>query len=115
MSQAMNQEVAPPRDGKLQKIAVTATAGVTELTENMLGMGWVRVKAIDADIDLLFGGEDVPALTFGGVGSSGVGYTIQAGTWEEFYISSNDTHVSWDASGAGTLILLRCGVERTGR
>jgi hypothetical protein len=114
MSQPMEQEVAPPRDGKGQRIAVTTTGARTALAATVVGVGWLRVKALDANIDFLFGGESVAVPTYGATGSTGVGYTLEAGTWEEFYIT-DDTHISWDADANGTLVLWRAGRERTGR
>lgn len=115
MSDIMEQEVPPPRDGKLQKITVSTTGATTPLHANILGVGWVRVKAITANVELYFttnSGATPP--TYGAAGTSGVGYPIQAGTWEEFYITS-DTYVSWDADAAGLLVLWRAGRERTGK
>lgn len=114
MSDIMEQEVPPPRDGKLQKIAVTAAGGITPLAATVLGIGWIRVKAVGADVDVLFGGASVPAVVQGGVGTDDVGYPILGGSWEEFYLTS-DTHISWDASANGLLVLWRAGRERVGK
>ncbi len=114
MSDIMEQEVPPPRDGKLQKIAVTAAGGITALAATVLGVGWIRAKAVGADIDLLFGKSTVPVIVQGAVGTDDVGYPILTGSWEEFYLT-DDTHVSWDASANGTLVLWRAGRERVGR
>lgn len=114
MSDIMEQEVPPPRDGKLQKITVGTTGDRTALASSILGTGWVRVKAVTANVDILFGSDTVPIPTHGAAGTDDVGYPILAGTWEEFYITS-DTHVSWDADAAGLLVLWRAGRERTGK
>jgi hypothetical protein len=114
MNAIMEQEVTPPRDGKGQKITVSTTGARTALDATVLGVGWLRIKAVTADVDILLGGEDVAIPTYGAAGTSGVGYPISAGTWEEFYITS-DTHISWDASAAGLLVLWRMGRERTGK
>lgn len=113
MSQPMEQEVPPPRDGKLQKITLSTTAARTALNAVVLGTGWVRVKVVGCDVDLLFGSSTVAIPTQGAVGVSGVGYPLLDGTWEEFYLTS-DTHVAWDATAAGVLVIWRAGRERVG-
>jgi hypothetical protein len=114
MSQPMEQEVLPPRDNKGQKIAVTTTGARTALASTVVGAGWIRVKAITANVDILFGGAAVAIPTYGATGTTAVGYPIAAGTWEEFYIS-DDAYVAWDADASGTLVLWRMGRERTGK
>lgn len=112
----MEQDVLPPIEGKLQKIAVTTTGAVTALHDNIRNTTRqrvvVRVKAVTANVEIFFttSGSDTPP-TYGASGTTGVGYPILAGTWEEFTIST-ETHIAWDADASGLLVLLRCGMER---
>jgi hypothetical protein len=108
----MDQEVVPPRAGTVQRIAVSTTAANTALDERLRGLGWIRVKAITANVELFFN-KDVATTppVLGAVGVGAIGYPILAGTWEEFFIN-DDTHVAWDASATGELVILRCGTER---
>jgi hypothetical protein len=112
MKNPMDQEVVPPRVGTVQRITVSTTGATTELDDRLKGIGWLRVKAITANVELLFTTDaELTPPVLGAVGVGTVGYPILAGTWEEFFIS-NDTHVSWDASAAGELVIMRCGMER---
>lgn len=104
----MDQEVKPPRDNKGQKIAVSTTGARTALASHLLGPGWIRVKAVTANVDILFGNASVAIPVHGATGSTGVGYPILAGTWEEFYIT-NDTYISYDADANGVLAIWRLG------
>ena len=107
MKNPMDQEVLPPREGTTQWITVGTTGDVTEIDARLQGLGWLRVKAITANVCLFFTTDD--GVTPPTYGTSG--YPLLAGTWEEFWIS-NDTHIAWDADASGSLVLLRCGMER---
>jgi hypothetical protein len=103
-----------PRKNFTQRIAVTTTGAATALEANIVGAGKVRVKAVGAEVQFYFGGgSDSVVQDATGAGDT-VGYTLLAGESEDFYIGSQ-THIVWDASGAGFIVLLRAGKERTGR
>lgn len=110
----MSDDLIPcPVDGKVQRIAVTTTAALTALATSLVGMGWLRVKAVGADVDFIFGTSGAPAIVKDQVGSSsGVGYTLQAGQAEDFFLPGAYTHISWDASGSGFIVLTRSSRDR---
>lgn len=103
-----------PKKNKVQRIAVTTTGAATALNENLVGNGKIRVKAVGAEVQFYFGGG-LDTVTQDATGSGDtVGWSLLAGECEDFYITS-ETHIVWDASGAGFLVLMRAGRERTGR
>lgn len=103
-----------PRKNHIQRIAVTTTGAATALNENLLGVGKVRVKAVGAQVDFYFGiGTDSVTLDAAGSGDT-VGWTLVAGDEADFWLTS-ETHIVWDASGAGQLVLMRAGKERVGK
>lgn len=110
----MNDDLIPaPTDGKVQRIAVSTTAALTALATSLVGMGWLRIKAVGADVDFILGTSGAPAIVKDQAGSSaGVGYTLQAGQAEDFFNPGAYTHISWDASAAGFLVITRSSRER---
>ncbi len=108
----MDQVTQAPKPGKGQRIAVTTTGTRTALESTIAGMGWVRVFAKTADVQLTFGlvSDTIPVLD--STTQSEVGYSVAAGTYHDFWLSGKETHVLWDASAAGFLELHKLGEGR---
>jgi len=103
-----------PRQGKQQRIAVSATGNITPLSAAIVGSGWVRIQAVGADVDYQLGGASVTQVVKDQTGSGNdVGDTLGSGQSEQVYITASDTHISWDASGAGFLVLRVAGQKKT--
>lgn len=103
-----------PKKNHVQRIAVTTTGAATALGENLLGYGKLRVKAVAAEVQFYFGiGTDVVTQDTVGSGNE-VGWSLLAGQEGDFLLTS-ETHIVWDASGAGFLVLMRAGKERIGK
>ncbi len=103
-----------PRTLPVQRIAVSATGARTLLAAQFLNPGWCRVLAKGANVDVLFGliGDPIPVVE--SVTHDGTeGYTVMDGTYHDFWLSGDATHVLWDASASGFLMLFRAGTERT--
>lgn len=114
MSELDQPTYAPPASS-VQRIAISATGAVTALGAGLTGTGWIRVLADGADVDVLFGPSTLSAPTFQATGTGAtVGYTVKNGTYHDFYNTGVNTHVGWDASGAGFLTLAWSGRRRTG-
>ena len=114
----LDQPTYAPTPGDVQRIAVNATGGIDALEEALAQLGWVRLFAKGADVDVLFGDDSTPAITAqNGVsgGSNVVGYTVAAGSYHDIYKSQNYTHVRWKASGTGTLTIAWAGRRRGGK
>lgn len=97
-----------------QRIAVSAVNAQTALAANLAKNGWVRIKAVGADVDFAIdaaGGTLVKDAT--GSGTT-VGYTLQAGQAEDFFVALSGATgvVTTIASGAGFLLISRAGKER---
>lgn len=112
----LTENVNPPRSGTTQRIAVSTTAARTALQDNVVGYGWIRVKAIGAQVDLQFGDVTVVLPAVNSVTNDGtMAWSLLDGEAEDYYLSGKDTYVAWDATGAGYLVITRAGRERTGQ
>ena len=97
-----------------QRIAVSAANATTNLAANLAKTGWVRVKAVGADVDFAIdtaGGTLVKDQTGSG---TAVGWTLQAGQSEDYYIALQGAAgvVTTIASAGGFLIITRAGKDR---
>lgn len=115
------EPVPVPRAKNQQRIAVNGTPAQTALTPHILGQGWLRVRfrisTAPGYCQFYFGVvSDTIALDATGGGAT-VGYTLETGQSEDFYIYGQNkyTHIIAVASGAGFIDLMRAGRENTGR
>jgi len=97
-----------------QRIAVSAASAQTALAANLAKTGWVRIKAIGADVDFAIdttGGTLVKDAT--GSGTT-VGGTLANGQTEDFYIALPGAAgvVTTIASANGFLLIYRAGKDR---
>ncbi len=109
----MDQVDYAPVPGGTQRFAVTTTGARTALLTAIKKMGWIRVLADGADVDINFGivSSTIPVLN--SVTDDGtIGYTVKNGTYHDFWINGVHTHVLWDASAAGFVMITRAGQER---
>lgn len=113
----LTENVNPPRAGATQRIAVSGTPTRTALADNVKGVGWVRVKAVGAEVQLQFGNGSVDTPTMNSTSGNTQGWSLLDGEAEDFYLAgaTKDSHVAWVASGAGYLVIMRAGRERTGQ
>ncbi len=109
-----NLQVAPPRKGQIQRITVSTTGANTALDPAVLGVGWVRVKAITANVQFYFSKLDTDVVTLNAATGNECGYSLLAGQSEDYYLT-NETRFVWDADAAGTIEIFRSGVERAGK
>lgn len=91
---------------RMQRIAVTTTGAATALNANILGVGWVRIQAKTANVQCYFGGASDTVTLDETTTTANMGFTVAAGTWVDFYLTS-ETHFVWDADGAGFVELLK--------
>lgn len=99
-----------------QRLAVSAVSTQSALAANLAKTGWVRIKAIGADVDFTIS-EVAGTLVKDATGSgTTVGHTLQAGQAEDFFVALTGAagYVTHIASGAGFLLITRAGKERTG-
>ncbi len=109
----MDQVDYAPVPGGSQRLAVSATGARTALIAAIKKMGWIRCYAKGADIDVNFGSVTDTIPVVDSVTDDGtIGYTIVAGTYHDFWINGAHTHVLWDATAAGFLMITRAGQER---
>ncbi len=110
-----DDRVSPPVNGKVQRIAVNTSSASTALLAGLAGSGWLRVTAVGADVDLLFGTASEPAIVKNQTGGgNGVGHTLIAGQSQDFYNpGSAYSSVIAIASAAGFLVITRAGRDRT--
>jgi hypothetical protein len=97
-----------------QRIAVTTGSVTTALAANLAKTGWIRVKAVGADVDFAIdaaGGTLVKDAT--GSGTT-VGWTLTNGQAEDYYVALVGAAGSVTAIGsaAGFLIITRAGKDR---
>ena len=114
----LTENVNPPRQGGTQRIAVSTTGARTALADNVKGVGWIRVKAVGAQVDLQFGDVNVVIPAINSVAADGtMAWSLLDGEAEDYYLSgaTKDSHVAWDASAGGFLVIMRAGRERTGQ
>lgn len=94
------------KKNSIQRIAVSATGSVTAIREDLRGPGWVRVKAVGADVQCYFGaGTDTVTLNETSTAAA-MGYDILDGQAEDFLLTS-ETHLVWDASAAGYVVIMK--------
>ncbi len=106
--------IFPPRELCQQRIAVTTTGTRTALAANILGSGWVEVKAMGTEIDFQFGGAAVTVPIKDATGSDAtVGHSLAAGQSDHVYITSVDTFIAYDAAGNGFLEIRKSGQKKT--
>ena len=114
----IDQLIYVPRPGRHQRISVSTTAARTQLFTALAKTGWIRVISEGCNTDVNFGDVTVTIPTFGQVSASdgdvNVAYPIKNNTYHDFWIT-NETYISWDADGVGTLFITRAGRERTGK
>jgi hypothetical protein len=114
----LTENVSPPSEGHTQRIAVSTTGARTALADTVKGVGWVRVKAVGAEVQLQFGGAAVAIPELNATAMDGTaGWSLLDGEAEDYYLSGKegDSHVAWDASGAGFLVIMRAGRKRSGQ
>jgi hypothetical protein len=113
--------IYPPRKNtaakaNTQRIAVSVANAQTALAPNLAKSGWVRIKAIGADIDFTI--DEVAGTLVKDATGSGttVGWTLQAGQAEDFYVQLQNAvgFATTIASGAGFLLITRAGKDRAG-
>ena len=94
------------KKNSVQRIAVTATGAATAIREDLRGPGWVRVKAVGADVQCYFGltGDTVTLNETSSVAAQG--WDILDGQAEDFLLTS-ETHLVWDATAAGYVVLMK--------
>lgn len=109
-----DDRIYPPINGKVQRISVSAASVSTALIAGLQGAGWLRLQAVGADVDILFGTGSEPALVKNQTGSgNGVGDTITAGQFKDYYMPGTAfPNVVAIASGAGFLVISRAGRDR---
>lgn len=108
----MDQVVYAPKADKHQRIAMTTTGARTALLAAFLTMGWVRVHARGGYAQVVFGDVDDTIPVLDSVTAGEVGYHIADGTYHDFWVTGQDTHILWDGSAAGFIDLYRAGQER---
>ncbi len=114
------ERIQPPRlkDGKknLQQIAVTATAAVVALDEQ-IRCRWVRIKASVAVAFYLrpdnTGDVDQTLTTSQASTSATLGYQLAAGEHEDYMLGGQDNYIVIEGSGAGFIQILGSGPRRT--
>ena len=104
--------VAPPRKNRIQQITVSTTGAATALIAGVLGLGWVRVKAVTANVQLYFSTSGSDSVLLNAASGDTCGWPLLAGQTEDYFLT-NETHLVWDADGAGSLYVVRAGQERT--
>lgn len=103
-----------PRPGYVQRIAISTTPGNTALDADLAGNGKLRVKAMGAEGQFLFG-DGTAAVVLNQTGSGNdVGWSLAAGDGEDFFLT-NQTHIAHVGSAAGFLVIYRAGKERIGK
>lgn len=95
--------ISPPRAGAVQYITTSTTATTTPIDADLLGK-YITVKAIDQICDILIGGSAVVVSAAATSGDT-VGWQLAAGESVSFLLTQADTHIAWDAAGAGHLRL----------
>ncbi len=107
--------IFPPRELGQQRIAVTTTGARTALAANILGSGWVEVKAMGTEIDFQFGSSNTMTIPIkDATGSDAtVGHSLAAGQSDHVYITSVDTFIAYDAAGNGFLEIRKSGQKKT--
>lgn len=108
----MDQVVYAPGPGEGQRFAVSTTGAATALNDNIACMGWVRVFAKGTNVDIAFGVDGDTGPVLNSTTQAEIGYTVMAGTYHDFWLRGTETHILWDAEGAGYLTLHRVGQER---
>ena len=114
-----SDHIYPPRPNTAtkaytQRIAVTVASLATSLAANLAKTGWVRIKAVGGDIDFTID-ETGGALVKDAAGfGTTVGYTLQNGQSEDFYIALTGAAGKVTAIGSGNcnLVITRAGKER---
>ncbi len=105
-----DDRIYPPVLAKVQRIAVSTTGAKTSLRTELRGAGWIRVKAVGADVDFLFGTSGDTQLSKDAT-SDPQGWTLVAGQFEDYYNPGGYDTINWDASASGFLVLSRAGRE----
>lgn len=106
--------VRAPHSLKIQRITVSSTGATTALLTTLAGLGWVRVKAITANVQFFFTTDSGASVVLDAADGATCGWTLLAGQSEDYELT-NETHIAWDADGTGQIMLCRAGGERGGR
>lgn len=107
-------QVSPPKKSRIQRITVSTAGAATALDVGVKGVGWVRVKAVTANVQLYFGTSGSDSVVLDAATGDTCGWPLLAGQTEDYYLTK-ETHLVWDADGAGALYVARAGIERTGQ
>lgn len=107
-------EVCAPQKNQIQRIDVTTTAANTALIAGVKGIGWIRVKAVTANVQLYFSTSGSDAVALDAASGDTCGWPLLAGQSEDYYIT-NESNVAWDADATGQLYICRAGINRTGQ
>lgn len=113
------EHVCPPRlkDSKknLQIIAVTGSSQVDAI-DAQLRQRWVRIKALSADVTFYLRSDSSGTVailaTDQASDSATSGYTIAAGSYEDFLLGGQDNYIVHIGSTTGSLQLLGSGPKR---
>lgn len=108
----MDQVVYAPRPGKGQRFAVTTTGDRTALVSTIAKSGWIRVIARGANIQFTCGSVTDTIPVYDSTTQSEIGYPVLNGTYHDFWLKGTETHILWDADGAGFVDIHRVGQER---
>lgn len=104
-----------PKRNAIQRLATSGTTANDALATNIVGVGKIKVVATAAEVQFYFSNDGADTAAFNATGSGNtVGYSLPAGTSEEFYLTK-ETRIVHIASGAGFITIMRAGKERIGQ
>mgnify|MGYP001144294347 CR=1 FL=1 len=113
---SIQEDIPPPRQKTMQRIAISGVASKTALAGHLLGNGWLRLKAKGATVQFYMHPNNVPTIVFDELADqNAMGYSLMDGASEDFYCNASDAFVIAIGSGAGFLEIMRAGRERSGK
>ena len=95
----------------IQRIPFTTASAQTTLSAELQKTGWVRCKAVGADVDFTIDSTGGTLVKDASGSGTTVGYTLAAGQTEDFWIAGASV-VTTIGSASGNLIVSRAGKDR---